>query len=45
MVFKLVLYLSSPNFPSGFTVLVNIKQIVKVKFVVYYVMPKMGANE
>ena len=35
------MYLSSPNFPSDFAVLF----LLKVKFVVYFVMTKMGANE
>ena len=46
MVFKLLLCLSSPNFPSGFAVLFNdVKQSLKVEFVVYCIMTKMGANE
>ena len=43
MVFKLLLCLSSPNFPSGFAVCFRRKTIIEVKFVVYYVMTKMGA--
>ena len=42
MVFKLLLYLSSPNFPSDFAF--DVKQLLKV-FVVYYVMAKKDANE
>ena len=41
MVFPLLLYLSSPNFPFVF----DVKQLSKVKFVVYYVMTKVGANK
>ena len=43
---KLVLCLSSPKFPSGFCCFVfDVSQLLKVKFIVYYVMTKMGANE
>ena len=47
VVFKLSLYLSSPNFPSDFAALflTLIKLLLKVKVVVYYIMTKMGANE
>ena len=46
MVFKLLLCLSSPNFPTGLAVLFfYAKQLLKVKFVVYYVMTKIGGNE
>ena len=45
MGFKLLLCLSSPNYPSLFAVLFDIKQLLKVKFVIYYVMTKMGTNE
>ena len=46
MVFKLLLYLSSPNFPSDFAVLfVTQNNYQTVKFVVYYVMTKVCANE
>ena len=46
MVFKLLLYLSSPFFSSDFLFFVfDVKHLLKSKFVVYYVMTKMGANE
>ena len=44
MVYKLLLCLISPNFPPFFFVF-GVKKILKVKFVVYYEMTKMGANE
>ena len=45
MFFNLLLYLPSPNFPPILLFGFDVKQFLKVKFVVYYVMTKMGANE
>ena len=46
MGFKLLLSFTSPNVPFGFAVFViDVKQLLKVKFVVYCVMTKIVANE
>ena len=45
MVFKLLLYLSSPNFFRFCSFVFDVKQLLKVKFVVYFVMTKMDAYE